>query len=115
MIFRYILIGQTPVPEPDYDEWVKWSSDHDRDRDPGTCVVAQTEIGDLEVYTVFRGIDLRSVEEGPPILFETMVFGSGDKPAYHKGCSTWLEAEAQHAEALALVEKYQKEKERNRG
>lgn len=39
--------------------------------------VAQDYVGDIHVSTVFLPID-HGWGEGPPILFETMVFGYGD-------------------------------------
>jgi hypothetical protein len=36
---------------------------------------------------------------GPPILFETMVFG-GPMDQEQRRCSTWAEAEAQHWEVV---------------
>jgi len=39
-------------------------------------IVRKSEILDLEVSTVWLGTDFRLNESGPPIIFETMVFGS---------------------------------------
>jgi hypothetical protein len=89
---KYVLIGQTPVLEPDLLTWAEWFETADR-------VVAKTEIGASLVSTVFLGLDYRFRGDGPPILFETMVFTDG-KSAEMRRCSTWLEAEAQHAEAV---------------
>src|SRR5258706_13563526 len=36
--------------------------------------VAKTDFGDVRVSTVFLGFD-RSFGQGPPLLFETMIFG----------------------------------------
>lgn len=94
---RYILIGQTPVPEPDLLTWARWMED------PEHRTVAQTEIGATVISTIFLGLDHRHVGEGPPILFETMVFVDGEASDYMRRCSTWLEAEAQHARAVEFV------------
>lgn len=64
---KYILIGQTAVPCPDLMEWARWMEDADR------CVW-RTRVGDWEVSTVFLGLDHCFIGDGPPILFETMVF-----------------------------------------
>lgn len=37
--------------------------------------VDYTEVGELRVSTVFLGLDHNFTGKGPPILFETMVFG----------------------------------------
>lgn len=87
----YILVGREPVLEPDLEKWGGWFEQQDNRR------VASTEIGGQSVSTIFLGID-HQWGEGPPLLFETMVFPDGDEC---ERCSTWEEAELQHA---AMVE-----------
>lgn len=41
--------------------------------------------------------------DGPPIVFETMIFG-GANDEYQERCSTWEEAEAMHKRACKLAE-----------
>jgi hypothetical protein len=53
------------------------------------------------VSTVFLGID-HNFGNGPPLLFETMVFG-GEYDGYCKRYSTWEEAEGGHKTACALA------------
>lgn len=63
--------------------------------------VAWDEIDGLVVSTVFLHMD-HGFGEGPPLLFETMIFdGSDDR--YEERYSTWEEAEAGHARAVAMV------------
>ncbi len=61
-----------PVPEPDLLKWARWFEDFDR-------VVDATYVnrGDIEITisTVFLGVDHRYGDDGPPVLWETMVFG----------------------------------------
>lgn len=95
---RYILIGQTPVPEPNLLKWANWFETSDR-------IVAQTNVGASVVSTVFLGLDHRYVGKGPPLLFETMVFTDGDGGNLERRCSTWLEAEVQHAQAVKALRK----------
>ena len=64
--------------------------------------VARDEIGDTVVSTVFLGLDHRHFGDGPPVLFETMIFG-GQHDEWQKRACTWDEAEATHAAALDLV------------
>src|SRR5262245_32150582 len=90
---NYTLIGQTPVLEPDTIKWAEWFHTADR-------VVAQTEIPGGMISTVFLGLD-HQFGNGPPLLFETMVFRDGDGQECYR-CSTWIEAEAQHARVAAL-------------
>ena len=94
MAKKYILEGYTPKPINDVFEWGRWFETADR-------IVAKTKIGKVEVSTVFLGLDY-SFGEGPPILFETMVFGLMDEEPQWR-YSTWEEAEAGHLEAVKLV------------
>lgn len=63
----YILNGKQIVPEPDLLSWGKWFQTADRH-------IAQTVVGNYEVSTVFLGLDHGWGRNGPPVLFETMVF-----------------------------------------
>lgn len=90
---QYILVGQTAVPEPDLDKWARWFQTADRE-------VAVTEVGSFTVSTVFLGLNHRFFGEGPPILFETMVFSDRESTDYMTRCSTWLEAEKMHQKAV---------------
>jgi len=91
----YVLVGQTPVPEPNIERWALAFEQCDR-------IVAQAEVGSSMISTVFLGIDHSFIDDGPPILFETMTF-SDSESADCERCSTWLEAEAQHARIVAQV------------
>ncbi len=64
--------------------------------------VARDEIGDIVVSTVFLVMD-HAYNDGPPILFETMIFG-GEHDQYQERYSTWDEAVAGHAHAMAMVQ-----------
>lgn len=92
---RYILIGQTPVPEDDLLTWARWFEENDR-------VVCQEQVGATMVSTIFLGLDHQH-GEGPPLLFETLLFTDGESEDFQWRCSTWLEAEAQHHEAVKFV------------
>jgi hypothetical protein len=72
---KYILEGHTPVPVEDDDKlaWARWFENADRH-------VAEDRFGAYRVSTIFLGLDHRfgsitGLEDSPPILFETMVFG----------------------------------------
>jgi len=64
--------------------------------------VARTQNGDVKVSTVFLGINHQYGPEGPPMLFETMIFG-GAHDEYQDRCSTWEQAEVMHAKACATA------------
>jgi len=88
MAEHYILEGHKPVMCEDINEWGKWFAKADR-------VLAQTKIGDIEISTVFLGLNHNYYKSDPPIVFETMVFGGpldGEQERY----STWEEAAIGH-------------------
>jgi hypothetical protein len=89
------LEGHEPVQCADVLEWGKWFETADRH-------VKQEMIGDIRVSTVFLGLDHSFGDDGPPILFETMIFG-GTHNEYQDRCATWDEAVAMHERAVALV------------
>ena len=69
---------------------------------PETRHIARTEIDDVLISTVFLGID-HQWGRGPPLLFETMVFGgelSGEQVRY----STLREAKAGHEKMVKRIE-----------
>jgi len=98
---KYILVGHEAVPEPDARKWAEFFQN-------GNRKVARTHItSSIYVSTVFLGLD-HSWGEGPPMLFETMVFG-GEHNQHCTRCSTWLKAEVQHVEMCNFVHSNQGE------
>ena len=97
---KYILDGHEPTPVDDLLEWAKWFETADRH-------VAQTDINnDVRVSTVFLGLD-HSFGNGPPILFETMIFG-GVYDQYQERYSTWNEAKKGHEIAIEIAQAWSK-------
>lgn len=95
---KYILVDGVPVICHDVLEWSKWFEKDER-------VVEQTEIQDdktEQVSTVFLGLDHDWGNKGPPILFETMVFG-GPLDQEIERYATLEEAKAGHAKMVARV------------
>lgn len=86
---KYILDGKTPVPA-DLMTWARWFETAGTSR-----IVAKTEVGDMNVSTVFLGLN-HAFGGGPPLLFETMIFGGPPDQDYQERCSTWEQAEAMH-------------------
>lgn len=99
---RYKLVGHEPIPCPDLMEWAEWFEKAERR-------VAKDEIGPRTVSTVFLALD-HSFRGGRPLLFETMIFGPEDDE-YQERCSTWAEAEAMHARAVAVAKQREKQDE----
>lgn len=91
---NYILDGHRPVRCDDLMLWGAWFQEHDRR-------VASTRIHGVWVSTVFLGLD-HNFGRGPPVLFETMVFG-GEMDQEMRRYRTWDEAERGHREMCALV------------
>lgn len=92
---HWILVDHEPV-KCTLLEWGKWCEES-KDR-----FIEQTDIDDVRVSTVFLGIDHNFGFGGPPILFETMIFG-GDHDQYQDRCATYTEAKKMHTKALWLV------------
>ena len=77
-------------------EWATGRADGDWER-----AQRQTTIGDVEISTVWLGMD-HSHGDGPPLIFETMVFGGGlDQQQWRY--STLEAAHAGHDEAVQKV------------
>lgn len=92
----WTLDGHTPVPTDDIREWGRLF-----DETPGGRAVGKDNVGDVFISTVFIGMDM-GYGEGPPILFETMVFrGEFDSDQWRY--ATWDEAEAGHARVVEMV------------
>ena len=95
---RYILDNShRAVACEDLPTWAKWFETADR-------IVAKTTVRDgLDVSTVFLGLD-HAFGDGPPLLFETMVFHDGDGREQDR-YSTWDEAMAGHQRMVELMER----------
>ncbi len=64
--------------------------------------VASDYVGEVHVSTVFLALD-HAFTGGPPLVFETMVFGFDDEGEYQWRYHTWDEAVAGHQRVLAAV------------
>jgi hypothetical protein len=93
---KFILDGHTPVECNDLILWAMWFEDTRKKR-----IVQQDRIGDFWVSTVFLGLNHNWWGDGPPILFETMVFDRSSHGKYARTGAqerycTWDEALAGH-------------------
>jgi len=77
-------------------EWAVWFKTADRH------VAEDYLVRDVRVSTVFLGLDHRFYGDGPPLLFETMIFG-GPHDGYQRRYATWDDAERGHTDACELV------------
>ena len=92
---HWILDGKTPVAVDDTRTWAEQFEKIEQRR------VQKTKFGDVEISTVFLGLD-HSFGMGPPLLFETMIFG-GKHDQFQDRYSTWDAAEKGHAQAIEIV------------
>lgn len=82
----------------DIHDWGKFFESSDR-------IVKQENLPNgLRISTVFLGIDHNFSDEGPPVLFETMIFGMEDE--VQQRYSTWDEAVKGHEELKKEYENY---------
>ena len=93
----YILRADgTPVPCDSLIAWALWLESSGQERR-----VAHDQVADgIEVSTVFLGLDHNLLDSGPPILYETMVFG-GPHDQLMKRYHTRAEAAAGHRRIVA--------------
>lgn len=102
---HYRLDGHNPVAVDDALEWAQWFEHSDDERR-----VAFDAVGDVEISTVFLGLD-HQWGNGPPLIFETMVF-NGPLDQEQDRYSTWEEAEAGHKAMVERVRASQAEGEK---
>lgn len=94
---HWILEGTEPQPCHDWLLWAIWYEKSNRR-------IAMHRVRGVCVSTVFLGLD-HGWGDGPPILFETMVFG-GFFHDYQRRYATYEDADAGHREALRRVARW---------
>jgi hypothetical protein len=94
--FNYILKDGVPIRTPDILTWGRWYESADEERR-----VARDEIDGVLVSTVFLGLDHSFDMGGPPVLWETMIFGLDEE--YCERYTSREDAEAGHAQAVEMV------------
>jgi hypothetical protein len=98
---RYILNDKgQPVAEPDLMKWGEW-----RQINRHLRIVKQEDVGGARVSTVFLGLDHRFITSGPPILWETMVFGGELDQEQDRCAGSREQAEAMHQRMVERVKK----------
>lgn len=100
----YILEDGEPKPVADVLDWAKWFEN----AFPNPRVVQQDYLKipgmkrKVKVSTIFLGVDHNFHFKGPPVLFETMIFGGPLDQEQERYC-TRKEALAGHARWIARV------------
>jgi hypothetical protein len=85
-----------PKPVAGISEWSIATDDE-------KAIVKQEDVSGARISTVFLGVDHSFTQTGPPILWETMVFG-GMLDMYKDRCGgTREQAEAMHERVVAKV------------
>lgn len=95
MTDTYILgdDGKTPIPVH-FLTWASWFEHANR------CL-GGSDIGGQNVSTVFLGLDHNFARKGPPILWETMIFGRWwGRGEYQERHASWDAAVAGHERAM---------------
>lgn len=99
--------NRKPVLTDSYDDFMKAFSTQDRQ-------IALDTVGKFSISTVFMGWDHQCIEDGPPIIYETMMFDNRKSIAC-KRASTEKEALEYHNQqydyALELTEQANQGKE----
>jgi hypothetical protein len=87
---RYVLVGRTPVLEPNGRAWEEWFLQADR-------TVARTSLTpSVDVVTAFLGMDAPHPASGRPLLFETLALGLVEPGPWCVYSATWRGAEVAH-------------------
>lgn len=87
-----------PIPAPDAVTWATWYQVSDERR-----TIALDTIGNVVVSTIFLAINHRFSGDGPPLLYETMIFDGDGRDCEHY--VTRQEALEGHACIVARVKK----------
>ena len=112
---NYILDERgEPVAEPDLFTWAEWLEEAYRTR---SLHLADDSIGPYRVSTIFLGLDHQFGVGGPPVLWETIIFGTEEEfeiiPGKRRKCrkpvhvfryTSKAEALEGHARAVKLAE-----------
>lgn len=99
LIIWYILDNNNKPVSVDIDTYHKWNAGK-----PGlTEKVGNRMIGDVQISTVFLGLDHNHFGGGPPILWETMIFNWDGEEEYQERYTSHEDALAGHLKAVKLV------------
>jgi hypothetical protein len=95
-----------------WNQWYRLDEDHNpvaisfeqvlAGKGPSHDRVGSDHVENVHVSTVFLGLNHRYCGGGPPILFETMIFG-GEHDQYQERYCTWAAAEEGHKRAVKMA------------
>lgn len=95
MSYGYYILDENGEPV-ECDDRAQWGREYRKERHLGDDMV-----GEIRVSTVFLGLD-HGWDGGPPVLWETMVFG-GQSDMYQERYTSRADALAGHARILEAV------------
>jgi hypothetical protein len=108
---EYILDAERNViPCPSAEAWMEFNEGAEG---WARKVVGETFVGNMRISTVFLGLDHNYRADGPPLVFETMVFrmDEGDPAEWQQRYATWDVAAAGHAECVEWAKEFTAEQE----
>lgn len=94
--------GGVVVPVYSVEEWAREFNRSEETFEDGGRRVGLDDLGNVRVSTVFLGLNHQWNPNGPPLIFETMIFG-GPHDDYMERYTTIEEARAGHAKAVELA------------
>lgn len=101
---NYILDCEgNPVPCINISAWARWFEGSSDQRRLAYDDVVDSDGELVSVSTVFLGMDHNFVDDGPPILWETMIFGLGDDQEYQERYTSKEAALEGHQKAIQYV------------
>lgn len=89
-----------PVVEPDLMKWAAWFEDPLQLE----AIVMVQYVGEARVSTVFLGLNANMFSKGPPMLWETMVFGGPLNGEMTRCAGSREQAMAMHEEMIKRVQ-----------
>lgn len=96
---NYILVNGEPVLVEDLEAWARW---FDQARKEGKTRLGRAILGDVKVTTVFLAFDHNLDDEGPPLVFGTLISG-GPHDGKEWNYATLDQALLGHERAIAYV------------
>jgi hypothetical protein len=95
---KYVLMNKMPVL---CDDILEWSKNYEQNR-----IIKQEYILNIFISTIFLGLDHNFFNNGPPILWETMVFGGKLNGEQDRCSGSWEQAEKMHSEMVIKVKQF---------
>jgi hypothetical protein len=98
------ILDSNNQPEPmAEDELIRWGKWLDTAEASGRRIVAESDVANFYIRTVFGGCD-NNWDGGTPVLFVTRVTENGERrDLFLRRYETWAQAEAGHEEVCRVI------------